>query len=273
MKDELRYIGEKIVQNHRILAQNVISIPEVEKSGFTRSERFDFRANLIKYFGMALYEDLDVVTPKIMDWGKKTAETAIHYQVSLSDSLRAVANLRHVIWDAFTEELEQKQFAAITMLDVSKIIDPLIDQLFRIFGETYEIHTNDLMKVAYTALEDLSVPVVPIVDGIAVIPIIGEIDTHRARLIMDISLKEGERLKLSKIILDLSGVSMIDTMVADKIFQVVKALKLTGIETIITGIRPELAQTTVKLGLDFKEIQTHSHLQQALKELGVGLVF
>ncbi|RFU61088.1 STAS domain-containing protein [Bacillus sp. V59.32b] len=273
MKDELRYIGEKVVQNHRTLAQNVISIPEVEKSDFKLSERVDFRAKLIKYFGQALYEDLDIVTPKITVWGKKTAESAIQYQVSLSDSLRATSNLRHVIWNAFTEELEQKQFAAITMLDVSKIIDPLIDHLFHIFGETYETYNNDLMKIAYTALEDLSVPVVPIVDGIAVIPIIGEIDTHRARLIMDISLNEGARLNLSKIILDLSGVAMIDTMVADKIFQVVKALKLTGVETIITGIRPELAQTTVKLGLDFKDIQTHSHLQQALKKLGVGLVF
>jgi rsbT co-antagonist protein RsbR len=92
--------------------------------------------------------------------------------------------------------LEQRQFAAITMLDVSKIIDLLIDKISRIYGEVYEEHNNKLMRVAYTALEELTVPVVPIVEGIAIIPIIGDIDTHRARLIMDISLNEGERLKL-----------------------------------------------------------------------------
>jgi rsbT co-antagonist protein RsbR len=278
MKDELRYIGEKIVQNEASIAQNISSIQgedytqNLNESGMPFPDRLKYRIEIIRYLGQALYEDLDSVSTKVVDWSKNAAQFAIEYNVSLSDSLRAVAAYRTAIWVVFTEELEQRQFAAITMLDVSKIIDPLIDQISRIYGEVYEEHNKTLMSIAYTALEELSIPVVPIVDGIAIIPIIGEIDTHRAKLLMEISLNEGKRLKLTKIILDLSGVAIIDTMVADQIFRVVKALKLTGIEAIITGIRPEIAQTTVKLGLNFKEIQTHSHLQQALKALGVRQV-
>ncbi|HWO98918.1 MAG TPA: STAS domain-containing protein [Bacillus sp. (in: firmicutes)] len=274
MKDELRYIGEKIVENNYTLAQNVADLQDAEYTqrleygGLPLSERIENRAEIIRYLGMALYEDLNDVSEKVTAWGEKAAQLAIQYNVPLSDFLRAISTYRTVIWNVFTEELEQRQFTPITMLDVSKIIDPFLDKISSIVGEIYENHTHRLMKIAYTALEELSVPVVPIAEGIAVIPIVGEIDTHRSKLIMDVSLSEGARLKLKHIILDISGVPIIDTMVADKIFQIVKALRLTGIETIITGIRPETAQTIVALGLSFSDIKTRANMQQALKELG-----
>ncbi|MDP4162513.1 MAG: STAS domain-containing protein [Bacillota bacterium] len=278
MKDELRYIGEKITHNAVSIAQNIAKMQgedytqRLNEAGMPYPLRLELRTEIIRFFGQALYENLDSVTENVINWSKKSAELAIHYHVSLSDSLRAVSSYRNVIWDVFTEELVQRQFAAITMLDVSKIIDPLLDLVSRIYGELYENHNNRLMDIAYTALEELSVPVVSIVDGIAVIPIVGEIDTHRAKLIMEISLNEGARLKLQNIILDFSGVPMIDTMIADKIFQVVYALRLTGIEAMITGIRPEIVQTIVNLQLNFGNIKTYSTMQKALKHLGVKLV-
>ncbi|MEH7886911.1 STAS domain-containing protein [Bacillus sp. JJ1609] len=168
--------------------------------------------------------------------------------------------------------MKNKQFAAVTLLDVSKIIDPLLDKVFSVIGEVYENRSKDLMKIAYTALEDLSVPVVPIIDGIAAIPLVGEIDTNRAHLIMEISLNEGTRLNLKTIIFDVSGVPIIDTMVAHQIFKIITALKLTGTQAIISGIRPEIAQTIVSLGLDFKEVQTTATLQQALNQLGLTII-
>lgn len=274
MKDELRYIGEKIVQNNYTLAQNVGDIQDpkytqrLEEGGLPLSERVEHRAEIIGYLGMALYEDLDDVSNNVTTWAEKAVHLAIQYNVPLSDFLRAISTYRIVIWNVFTEELEQRQFTPITMLDVSKIIDPLLDKMSNIAGEMYEEHNHKLMKIAYTALEELSVPVVPIAEGIAVIPLVGEVDTYRSKLIMDISLSEGTRLKLKHIILDISGVPIIDTMVADKIFQIVEALRLTGIETIVTGIRPEIAQTIVALGLNFRDIKTRANMQQALKELG-----
>lgn len=274
MKDELRYIGEKIVQNNYTLAQNVGDIQDpkytqrLEEGGLPLSERVEHRAEIIGYLGMALYEDLDDVSNNVTTWAEKAVHLAIQYHVPLSDFLRAISTYRIVIWNVFTEELEQRQFTPITMLDVSKIIDPLLDKMSNIAGGMYEEHNHKLMTVAYTALEELSVPVVPIAEGIAVIPLVGEVDTYRSKLIMDISLSEGTRLKLKHIILDISGVPIIDTMVADKIFQIVEALRLTGIETIVTGIRPEIAQTIVALGLSFRDIKTRANMQQALKELG-----
>ncbi|MCG8395487.1 STAS domain-containing protein [Bacillus atrophaeus] len=273
MKDELKYIGEKIVQYEKALAQNVADI-EINSLGRRLEEDrqvlpgITYREQLITYLGQALYQDMQEVTERISEWSKQTGEMFIRLNVSLSESLRAISFYRTVIWNVFTEELEQRKFAAITMLDVSKMLDPLFDKVSSIIGEVYEQHNNRLMKIAYTALEELSVTVVPVAEKIAVIPLVGAIDTHRAKLIMDISLNEGTRLKLKHIILDVSGVPLIDTMVADQIFHIVNALRLTGIKAMITGIHPEIAQTIVSLGLDFGDIKTRATLQQALKELG-----
>ncbi|MCY8521484.1 STAS domain-containing protein [Bacillus atrophaeus] len=273
MKDELKYIGEKIVQYEKALARNVADI-EINSLGRRLEEErqalsgVTYREQLITYLGQALYQDMQEVTERISEWSKQAGEMFIRLNVSLSESLRAISFYRTVIWNVFTEELEQRKFAAITMLDVSKMLDPLFDKVSSIIGEVYEQHNNRLMKIAYTALEELSVTVVPVAETIAVIPLVGAIDTHRAKLIMDISLNEGARLKLKHIILDVSGVPLIDTMVADQIFHIVNALRLTGIKAMITGIHPEIAQTIVSLGLDFGDIKTRATLQQALKELG-----
>jgi rsbT co-antagonist protein RsbR len=278
MKEELRYIGEKILQNASSIAENIALIQGtgytryLDRSGMPLEERMEFRIKIIQYFGQALFEDIDIITDKVMSWSNEAAEFALEYGVSLSDSLRAISTYRTAIWDIFTEELEQRHFAAITMLDVSKILDPLIDRISGIYGEVYERHNTRLINVAYTALDDLSVPVVPIVKGIAVIPLIGEINSRRAQLIMEHSLSKGAKQKLNTIILDLSGVALIDTLVADQLYQIKEAHRLSGIETIITGIRPEIAQTIVHLGLNFSNIRTFSQLQQALHVLGVNRI-
>jgi rsbT co-antagonist protein RsbR len=274
MKDELMYIGKKIVQNNQLLAehvgnnQGIVFRQKLDAAPFPMEERKEYRANLIRLFGEALYlENTDIVS-QIEKWANNAGQAAISHHLSLNDALQAITSYRTVIWDVFSEELEKNQFSAITMLDVSRIIDPLLDQVSRIYGKIYDEHNHHLMKLAYSALEELSVPVVPIFDALAVIPLVGAIDTHRAKLIMEVALQEGARLKLSNIILDISGVPIIDTMVADQLFKIIKGLQLTGISVIISGVRPEIAQTIVNLGVSFGDIQTRANMKQALRELG-----
>ncbi|MED4213667.1 STAS domain-containing protein, partial [Priestia megaterium] len=81
------------------------------------------------------------------------------------------------------------------------------------------------------------------------------------------ALKSANRLQLQRLIVDLSGVYIIDTMVADQIFKVVDSLKLLGVETILTGIRPEVAQTIVSIGIDFSSLAIKSSLQKAIEDL------
>jgi rsbT co-antagonist protein RsbR len=84
---------------------------------------------------------------------------------------------------------------------------------------------------------------------------------------MDKALVKGSQLGLDHIILDLSGVPIIDTMVADRIFKVIDALGLSGISAILTGIRPEIAQTMINLGINISNIPIYSSLHIAMKAL------
>jgi len=274
MKEELQYIGEKIVKNNAELANNLSELMYVEYNqklhqyGIEEYQIMDWRTKLIQYIGESLFKDQKAVNKKITNLATYIGKTIAENGISLKHAIKSISFVRHVIWNVFTEELEQNRFSPITMLSVSKIIDPFLDEICYIFSQIYEVQTKKKMDVAYTALEELSVPIVPITIGIAVMPIIGEIDTHRSALIMQTGLAKSVHMELTHLILDISGVQIMDTMVADNLFKLVYSLRLLGVETILTGIRPEIAQTSVKLGIDFRKINTKATLEQALEEIG-----
>jgi rsbT co-antagonist protein RsbR len=123
---------------------------------------------------------------------------------------------------------------------------------------------TDKIQSAQYAIDELSIPVVRITKEIGVIPLVGEIDTHRAQILMENALKQGDTYKLSWLIIDLSAVPIIDTMVADQLFKVVSALKLIGIDVVLSGIRSEIALTMVQLGVKLNDIVTFNSLYGAL---------
>jgi len=276
MKDELLYIGNKIIESKEKLARNFSALLDSEYKNklIYRDEDkiLEWRAEIIGYLGEALFEEQPIVSKKVTKWARDIGKLAVENGLSLSQILKSLTFLRTVIWDVFTEELQQRKFAPITMLDVSKIIDPFIDEINHIFVDIYETHNHEQMKLAYMALEELSVPMVPLSKGIAVMPIVGQIDTHRAQLIMETALEESAKLQLNYLILDISGVLIVDTMVANNIIEVVKALQLVGTKAMITGIRPEIAQTMVNLGIELGTIKTKATLEQALAEIGFSLL-
>ncbi|AIF67031.1 hypothetical protein GZ22_10500 [Terribacillus saccharophilus] len=278
MKDELRYIGEKIQKNQDIIAESVLLNldstlnKELRILSLPKDQLSKFNSRLVSNIGAILFaeENKAEVEKSFLAWGSWAGKAATEMNVSLTATLQYVSSFRSVIWDIFTVELEERHFAAITMLDVSKIIDPMLEVVSFEIGRQFEKHNKKMVSIAYSALEELSVPVVPIYEGLAVIPIVGEIDTHRAKLIMETALTQGNALELDQLVLDVSGVLMIDTMVANQILQIVQTLRISGIKTIITGIRPEIAQTMVSLGLEFNSITTISNLKNALNQLGYG---
>ncbi|GIV98054.1 MAG: hypothetical protein KatS3mg057_2711 [Herpetosiphonaceae bacterium] len=113
-------------------------------------------------------------------------------------------------------------------------------------------------------VRELSSPVVPILDDILVMPLIGIIDTERADLLIDSLLKGIERYRARVVIIDMTGVPLVDTYVARVLLQVAGAAQLLGTETVLVGLRPELAETIVALGLDLSRITTRADLRSGV---------
>ncbi|MBP1971463.1 rsbT co-antagonist protein RsbR [Virgibacillus natechei] len=141
---------------------------------------------------------------------------------------------------------------------VDEWVEPIIRQLVNDYSGSWE-HIVSLQRVA---LQELSAPLIPVVEGITVMPLVGTIDTERAKLIME-NLLEGVIKHNSEVVLiDITGVPVVDTMVAHHIIQAAEAVRLVGATCILVGIRPEIAQTIVNLGIDLEKFPTKSSLKK-----------
>lgn len=113
-------------------------------------------------------------------------------------------------------------------------------------------------------INELSSPVISLNEHTALLPLVGNIDPSRAELILENALEQCVKMEVSQLFIDLSGVVLIDTMVAHQIFQLIDALQLIGVKPILSGLRPEIAQTAIQLGLNFENLTITSTLSQAL---------
>jgi len=113
----------------------------------------------------------------------------------------------------------------------------------------------------------VALPIIPVSDTTLVIPLIGNIDTHRAQHLFTTVLNALAEQRVRTLILDMTGVALVDTQVAAALLQVAQAARLMGAETILAGIRPEVAQTLVSLGADLSDLRTTANLQTALSSI------
>ncbi len=145
-------------------------------------------------------------------------------------------------------------------------IDPLRESIINSFENEWS-RTVNLQKVA---LQELSASLIPVFDKISVMPLVGTIDTERAKLIMENLLQGVVEQRAEVVLLDITGVPIVDTMVAHHIIQAADAVRLVGSQCLLVGIRPEIAQTIVTLGIDLNDFMTTSTLKKGM-EIALGL--
>jgi rsbT co-antagonist protein RsbR len=123
---------------------------------------------------------------------------------------------------------------------------------------------EQVLEAQRATVRELSTPLIPIADDVVIMPLIGSIDTLRAQQVMDSLLEGVERHKASTVILDITGVQVVDTQVANTFLQAAQAVRLLGARVVMTGIQPQIAQTLVQLGVSLKGIDTRSTLQAGI---------
>lgn len=125
-------------------------------------------------------------------------------------------------------------------------------------------------------IHELSTPVVPVYDGILVVPLIGAIDSRRSSEITTRLLESISDLHASTVIIDITGVPMVDTAVAQHLVYTAQAAGLLGVSVLLVGVNPEIAQTIVQLGVSLRGMVTLSNLEQgiayALRNQGLGIL-
>jgi anti-anti-sigma regulatory factor/dsDNA-binding SOS-regulon protein len=144
--------------------------------------------------------------------------------------------------------------------------DELVAKLGQTLNETIRNLKDqvDVIQRQAFAIQELSTPILQLWTDILALPVIGVVDSHRAAEIMDRLLSEIVARKSKYVILDITGVEVVDTKTADHFMKLIQAARLVGTQCVVTGIRPAVAQTLVELGVDLNTILTLRDLQAGL---------
>ena len=125
--------------------------------------------------------------------------------------------------------------------------------------------TLDTQKQLLETIRELSTPVVPLLEGTILLPLVGHIDGERTQRILEQLLSGVQAYRSRVVIVDITGVPVVDTMVAQALVQAAQAVRLLGAEPVLVGIMPEVAQTMVGLGVDLRALVTRADLQSGLE--------
>ncbi|MGM7724403.1 STAS domain-containing protein [Metabacillus sp. Hm71] len=193
---------------------------------------------------------------KINDFSQKIVQLGW----SLKYISTSLAELNKILFEMMSvDKTVEEKMNLVWAFD--KWISPVNNDILHHYASSWE-RTVSLQKIA---LQELSAPLIPVFDNITVMPLVGTIDTERAKRIMENLLEGVVKHRAEVVLIDITGVPVVDTMVAHHIIQASEAVRLVGAKCLIVGIRPEIAQTIVNLGIDLSQVITKNSLQKGIE--------
>ena len=239
LRDELISNEDARVQSQELL------------DAFLEKLRGEARGDSAESSSDAVLEILETVTVSRARKGYSPRETGV-FLFSLKDALLK----------ALSDEIKNDPTA---LYHASMNIGSQIDILAIASFETFIKSREEVILRQTDEIAEISTPVIRVWEGILALPIIGTLDSSRTQVVMESLLSQIVETGSEITILDISGVPAVDSLVAQHLIKTVSATRLMGAECIISGVRPEIAQTIVHLGIDLSGIITKASLASALK--------
>ena len=200
------------------------------------------------------------VNDEFIDMRKRMGET--HARIGLPmDSFFAGAD--HFL-SLFVEVAGKLKLKPAEFNQTRRAINKFLYMDMTLVIQSYEQLINETISAQSKSLMEMSTPVTQIWNGILLLPLVGIIDSKRAQDIMNATLAKISETHARSFILDISGVAVVDTAVANHLIKITKATRLMGCESTISGVSPAIAQTIVELGIDVGTIKTTSNMKDAL---------
>ena len=181
--------------------------------------------------------------------------------VSAGDTSRFVLAVKRPLFEEFRTKFAKDPAA---LMDGVWWASALADNMAQFTVTTHQKAREAIITRQQQELLELSTPVIKLWDGVLAVPMIGTLDSSRTQLVMEALLQRIVETESGLAIIDITGVPTVDTLVAQHLLKTVTAIRLMGAECIISGIRPQIAQTIVHLGIDLQGIVTKSTLADAL---------
>jgi rsbT co-antagonist protein RsbR len=246
---------------------------------------FDLSIGLLATASPAgVFQDVNAAWPKLLGWSKEemtsrpfidfvhpddrestlfeaaklfTGEPTIHFE----NRYRCKdGSYRWLVWSAEVDMAPDPEKRL--MYAAAQDITPHKEEQHRREAALMEAH--QLQERLRAALEAMATPLIPITDRVVVMPLVGQMDSDRAQRVMAAALEGVQSRQAGTVILDVTGLAEIDSQVASAVVSTAQALRLLGARTMLTGIRPAVAQMLVGLGANLQGITTYATLQSAI---------
>jgi rsbT co-antagonist protein RsbR len=273
-------LTELLDQDEGDIAQRWIDA-QLASSGFradrmTKKDLSDHSRRFLALLRQALNSgSVDIQSPPwsgVRQLLEEFSVTRAHQGFSPTDTAMFVFSLKETLFDAIRERLSADPAAATAVLaDASH----LLDRLGLLTTEVFQKGREQVIVRQQQELMELSTPVVTLGEGVLALPVIGTLDSARTQVVMQNLLERIVESGASIAIIDITGVPTVDTLTAQHLLKTVAAARLMGADCIISGIRPQIAQTIVHLGVELGSVVTKATLADAfnvaLRRLGLSV--
>jgi rsbT co-antagonist protein RsbR len=262
-------ISEYLVNNKEALAAKIVdgvlnkmdlTIPELE-----RKRAVTMHIELMESLGEYILNEEERIPESLLFWSKRNA-AMVSFEGKISTIAVRYPPTRDVITDILTELGMEYNLGLKELSKLIKQVNRLLDISLNETIETYEHLADEYRLQAQIELAEVSTPIVPVKDGVVILPLVGYMNSCKAQYIMERVIPKIADSGARDVIVDFSGVPSLEVEMAFRLKQIAQMLRLMGIHVITTGISPKLAQLVVHAGIDLSQT-TFLTLKQALESL------
>jgi rsbT co-antagonist protein RsbR len=261
------YLGQNAKQLADQIVNEVISrfdetIPEWEVIKAKKMYR-----DLLGYLSETLLKgEADGIPESLVNWSKQNALAQAETGGSISKIIVRYSPTREVFNDLLTAIGNEFQLSREETSFLIKWINKLMDVSMNETVLAFERISEQFKAGAEIEMAELSAPIVPLLDNMAVIPLIGDINPYRVQYIFEKVVPRVSSMGIKQLIIDFSGIKNIDENIARSLHDLGNIFQLLGIRTIVTGLRPDLAKIIVHSGLSISSFEIFANVKQALKK-------
>lgn len=276
MNRDYEVLGQRVIEDKYLIAE-LINEEVMGSKGETpgdRDEEFQkqvtkARAGFIELLGESLQNSCDEkkVYESIDSWGLATGRYFLEANMMLDAALAESSIYRKHLAKLIRSEGKLQGIDMEVLFEATEFFHTLMDHAMYSYSSAYIVAYQQKIDTARREFFELSAPVVPIANNVAILPLVGDLEIDRAQYILEKTLTAANNLRISTLVIDLSGVVKVDSMVAEQIIKIVQALSMVGVKAILTGIRSEIAITLSQLGVDTRSLVIGGSLKQTLEKL------
>lgn len=248
----------------------VYSTADPDKIALLKEQNHEFH---LRFCAMFQKENHDFISD-FKDWIETIAKDEAHLDTPIVEVIEEFFRTQQ----QYLEEIRayalnnKEQVSHEKLIEWTKAVVDTISKVIVEFTGKNSKAAEKRMNSQQQMIVEMSAPVILLAQKTGMLPLIGEITPHRAEIMFEKALAQSSKYNLEKLFIDLSGVPLIDTMVAQQVFQLIKGLEIIGVQVALSGISPVIAQTAVQLGIKFIDIEVYNTLAQALKQNRIHLV-